>query len=204
MPEYLVRLLDFVNNLPAFLRLFMIMLASAIEYVFPIFPGDTVVLFAGFLSAQAVLGIMELFIAVLIGTLLGCLITYALGRAIAEGRVAQHWVDKIISKKALAHWHTWFNRWGYFLILANRFFIGIRPFFFVAAGMYKLPLAKVLICGAISAIIFNGCIMALGYFLGNNFEVIMGILNTYSKFVYVILGLIVLVFIAIKSKSRGT
>ena len=200
MPEYLVSFIDYVNNLPLALRLVTVALASTIEYVFPIFPGDTVVLMAGFLSAQGALGLLELSVAVLLGTLLGCTITYSIGRAVANGQIGRHWIDKIASKQALARWHAWFHRWGYFLILANRFFVGIRSFFFVAAGLYRLPFGIVLLCGAISAIIFNGLIVALGYFLGNNVDMILNILHNYTRLVYVILALIAAIIIAVKTR----
>jgi len=199
MPEYLINFVSAVNNLPAVLRLLIIALASVIEYVFPVFPGDTVVLLAGFLSAQGALGLFELSFAVLLGNLIGCFITYAFGRAVANGRISRRWLNKMASPDALASWHTWFHKWGYFLILANRFFVGIRSFFFIAAGLYKLPLGKVLICGAIAAIIFNSCIFALGYFLGNNVELIISFLDNYTKLGYIILALVILIFIAVKS-----
>lgn len=198
MPEYLVNFVSTINNLPVVLRLLIITFASVIEYVFPIFPGDTVVLVAGFLSAQGGLGLFELYLAVVIGNLIGCLITYAFGQAIADGRISRRWLNKMASPDALASWRVWYHRWGYFLILANRFFVGIRSFFFVAAGLYHLPLGKVLICGAVSALIFNSCIFALGYFLGNNVELIISILDGYAQLGYIILGVVILIFIGLK------
>jgi membrane protein DedA with SNARE-associated domain len=200
MPEYLLSFTSFVNNLPMTLRLAVIVFASAIEYVFPIFPGDTVVLLSGFLSTQGGLGFLELSLAALTGTIIGCFMAYTIGRAVARGKVAQHWIEKAASKENLASFNAWFNRWGYFLILANRFFFFIRSFFFVAAGLYSLPLVFVIIYGTISAIIFNSCILFLGYLLGNNVDAIISLLDSYSKFSYIALGVFILIFVGIKAQ----
>jgi membrane protein DedA with SNARE-associated domain len=198
MPEYITNLTEYLNNLPLALRLVALTFAAAIEYIFPIFPGDTIIILAGFLRAQGGLGLFELALATLIGTVLGVFLGYALGRAISAGKLARGYIEKFASPQDLSRFKHWFNRYGYFLILINRFFPGIRAFFFFAAGLYRLPFGLVVLCGVISAIIFNTCLFGLGYFLGNNIDALLSYLKSYTWFVYILLFILLCVFVICK------
>jgi membrane protein DedA with SNARE-associated domain len=202
MPDQVANFIEYVNNLPLFLRLLAVALATALEYVFPIFPGDTVIVLAGFLRAQGGLGIFELMLATVIGTLIGALMSYSIGAAIRRGNIGKNYLEKYASQKRLLQWKSWFNRFGYWLIVVNRFFPGIRAFFFVAAGLYKLRIFLVLFYGLISALIFNSCLFGIGYLLGNNADNIMRFLSIYSWAVYIILFLVVVIFLLFKLIRR--
>jgi len=180
--------------------LLLIFAASLGEYVCPPLPGDTVVLFGAFLSAWASWSSWKVLAATVAGALAGAWIDTALGRAMRDvltgkkalpprgfGRLLgftrrpsfRSGVRKVIEK---------FERHGVWIILANRFFPGIRAFFFVGAGVAALPMWKVLLLGGISAAVWNAVIFVAGYSVGNSWDALLGFSRTYTRAVYVALA----------------
>jgi len=198
--------------------LLLIFAASVGEYVFPPFPGDTVVLFGAFLAAWASWSSWKVFVATVAGALAGAWIDTVAGRAMRDvmtgkkalpprgiGRLLgftrrpsfRSGVRKVIEK---------FEKHGVWIILVNRFFPGIRAFFFVGAGIAALPMWKVLLLGGISAAVWNAVIFYAGYSVGNNWDALLALSRTYSMAVYVILALAaafaVAVFLVRRARRR--
>lgn len=196
MPSWLVDTINAVAILPAWARLLTLFFSTLIEYIFPIFPGDTIVIAAGFFDSQEALDASEVFLAIALGTLVGSSLTFGLGRALALGYFKHPWLEQLINSDHMQLFNRWYKRYGYGLLLGNRFFPGVRSFFFVAAGFSRLGLGQTLSLGIISGLIFNGGLYWLGLSLGNNIEDIIQILKTYTAIAYSVLGLAVFLWAA--------
>lgn len=188
MSDLLHEAVDFVRDLPLLIKFLVLTFSVGIEYIFPVFPGDTIVLLAGFLKARGALDLLEICLSIVIGTIFGSLLAYKLGQLIATKRFKYRWIKYLTSSESFEKFNAWYQRWGTIFLLLNRFFPGIRALFFVAAGAAKLPIAKVLILGALSAILFNGCLLIFGYLVGYNVELILRYLYQYSTTVYLLMG----------------
>lgn len=158
--------------------------ASLIEYVFPPFPGDSVVVFGAFYAARGVLPLPGVFAAVTLGSVAGAAIDYAIGmrlRRAAERRVSDD--DSPRRQRALERMErieAAYRRHGDLTILVNRFLPGIRGFFFVAAGMAGIPRRRVLVLGGISAAIWNALLLGAGWAVGENLDHLEKLFRTYS------------------------
>jgi membrane protein DedA with SNARE-associated domain len=73
-----------------------------------------------------------------------------------------------------------YRRWGAWLLVLNRFLPAIRGVFFVAAGVARLPLWKVLVYGGISAALWNGMLLAMAAFLARNQEQMKDLFAKYN------------------------
>jgi len=78
---------------------------------------------------------------------------------------------------------------------------GTRSVIALFAGFFHLDWYKVILLGLISALIWNGLLIYLGYLLGVNWESITGIIRRYNEIVILLTVLFILLVIAIK-KSR--
>ena len=90
----------------------------------------------------------------------------------------------------------WFRRYGYWIIIGNRFLAGTRAVVSFFAGMSGLHLGKTLVLSFISAAVWNGILVAAGYALGRNFERIGFYLTTYAQVVTAIVVVILIVVVA--------
>ncbi|KUG26083.1 deda family protein [hydrocarbon metagenome] len=88
----------------------------------------------------------------------------------------------------------WFRKWGYKLILANRFLPGTRSVISFFSGVHELDVGRTFVFSAISAFAWNAFIIYLGMVVGHNVELIDYYLNTYS---YAIIALTIAVIAVI-------
>lgn len=167
--------------------------AALIEYVFPPFPGDTVVIFGAFYAVQGVQPLPAVFAAVTLGSVAGSALDYWIGRRL--GSAAEHRMPEENRRHKWASLHQLhrveaaYRRHGDLYIVINRFLPGVRGFFFVAAGMAGMPFRRTMILGAVSASVWNGLLLAAGWAVGSNFERLAGLVRTYSTVAWIALGL---------------
>lgn len=192
---FLQQAIDYIRDLPWLLKTLFLTFAIAIEYVLPIFPGDSIVLISGFLSAHNALAVIELCSAVVLGSLIGALCGYYIGLFIASNPNRYQWMSKFTASSGYKKFNQWYQRFGIIFLLLNRFIPGIRALFFIAAGFARLSLVKVLICGMVSALLYNAVLLIIGFWFGNNTDLIMYYFYRYNIVAYIVIGLFLLVFI---------
>ena len=152
------------------LGVWLVLGASAfLEYVFPPFPGDTVVVVGAVWAVQTENSLLGVMAAVTLGALLGVGVDWWLGRraahrveALPDGRREQ--VERLVDG---------FRAYGPVLLVANRFVPGIRALFFVAAGVAELSLPQVMAWAALSAVLWNAVLLLLGAWVGWNLELLL-------------------------------
>ncbi len=169
-------------------------MAALIEYVFPPFPGDSVVLMGGIYAARGQRPWPLVLLAVTVGSVLGAAIDYWIGMRIAR-RLEQGGANPAALEQRLFRLkqvHDQMQRRGALLLLVNRFLPGIRALVFFAAGAGGMPLRKVLGWGTASAVLFNGAVLAVGFALGGNAERLQYVFARYQVAVYTLLALGVL------------
>ena len=164
-----------------------------IEYVFPPFPGDLIVVFGAFLVARRGWSAFPVFGSVLAGSMLGFMLAFLVGRWLQgresrwHGRLAR-WrprIDDIVER---------FRRHGALYLILNRFLPSVRALFFVAAGMARLSPWKVLGFGLISATIWNALLFLLGSTAGQNWDRLERIFVTYGEIAWGLIAIVVIVF----------
>ena len=185
----LAHALDTVLALPPWLMALLLFGSSLVEYVFPPFPGDTITLAGAVLAARGAVPIWLGFAAVTAGGVVGCAAVLAAGGALAtwharrEGARGAAAVDDLVQR---------FRRHGAAYIVINRFLPGIRAFFFVAAGLARLPRGKVLAWATISLVLYNALLTAAGLAIGHKLEDLDAAFRTYQTVTWVVVGLVVL------------
>jgi membrane protein DedA with SNARE-associated domain len=163
--------------------------ASFVEYVFPPFPGDTVVLLGAWYAVHGALSWPSAFAAVTAGAVAGAWVDWRIGRALAPALEARAAVRGPLDAERLARFDAAYRKYGGLLLVANRFFPGIRAFLFVAAGAARLPLGRVLLLGGLSAALWNILLLAVGALLVRNVGDMVAFFERYTVAAWWILGL---------------
>jgi membrane protein DedA with SNARE-associated domain len=202
---YLDRFLDFLNALPDALIYLMLGLSAFVENVFPPIPGDTITAFGAFLVGTKRLHFLGVYASTTLGSLMGFLFLFWIGGLLGR-RFFQEKDVPFFRAEDIARAEAWFQRFGYFLILLNRFFPGIRSAISIAGGISKLKVVRVGFLALVSAAVWNLLWISLGYALGTNWETVRDrmayILLRYNAAVLAVLGLIILLFIARRLLNR--
>ncbi len=176
---------------------------SFIENIFPPSPSDVVVVVGASLIASTSIGFLPVLLITSIGSALGFILMYYVGLLLSE-KVLRTNKLKFISPDALSKTDEWFSKYGYKIILANRFLPGTRSVISFFSGVHELNVGKTFLFALISAFLWNTIIVYLGMALGNNIELIDYYLKTYSNIGFGITALIIIYFIVkylIKKKS---
>lgn len=147
-------------------------LAALIEYVFPPFPGDTVVVLGGAWAEREYRSLVLVQLVLAVGSVIGMTLTWRLGRSLAERiRVAPEG-SRLLGLKVgqIRQAQTLMRSRGGWLLLANRFLPSFRSVLFVAAGASDVPLWRTLALGTVSAVAFNTVLLSVGVVVGDNAE----------------------------------
>jgi membrane-associated protein len=166
---------------------------SAVEYLFPPFPGDAAVVAGAFLVATRGWSLLPVFGATTAGSLVGAFGHWALGRWLASRRWEPASPRGRRIKAATLAVVADFERRGAAYLAVNRFLPGVRSFFFLAAGWARIPLAKTLAWGAVSALAWNVLLVGAAFLAGNHWDTLASLTRTYSIAAWVVLAVVAFV-----------
>ncbi len=155
-------------------------LCAYIENIFPPIPGDTVTVFAAYLVGRSSHNIAGIMISTTAGSAAGFMTYFAVGRLIHPEYFTRK-NFRYLPASSIERAGNWFKRYGYWVILLNRFFSSFRAVVSLVAGMYRLPCLRVFILATISCAIWNGLLIWAGYMLGSNWLLIERIMAQYSR-----------------------
>ncbi len=162
------------------------------ENVVPPLPGDVAVVIGGSLVGLGLIGFAPLVGVATLGGALGFLTMYALGVRLGdavEDPTRVRWIPKAPVRTA----KRWLQRWGYAVVLANRFLSGARSVIALLVGASDLRLGPTALLATLSALVWTSLLAYAGYAVGAHWERVIPLLRTYGKAVSALLGVAVLV-----------
>jgi len=153
----------------------------------------------GFFVYQQKLNFYILVFWGLLGTILGSLPWYYLGKLVNEKRLS-NFLDKKgkylgISSNDLNKSKRWFAKYGVSLVFWGRLVPGIRTLISVPAGIELMPLRKFLIWTTFGSFIWVALLTYAGFLFGENYPIIETYLDQIKYFIKPILILIFLYFL---------
>jgi membrane protein DedA with SNARE-associated domain len=171
-------------------------LAMFLENLFPPIPSELIMPLGGFYVQQGQLSLVPVVLAGLIGTVLGALPWYGIGRLVNEERI-EHWLERHgrwigISTKELRRSRSWFNRHGTALVFWGRLVPGIRTLISVPAGIEMMPLGPFLIWTTAGSLIWTLMLTVAGMLLGEGYTNVEVWMQPLTRVIKVLLVLSVL------------
>ncbi len=195
MTNHLVKI---VETAPMWLSALVLFFATWIEYVFPPFPGDTILVAGGFFAARGAVSLYVTFIVLVLGSVSGCMLAWWIGHAALRFPQSYKLLLKLIKPDNLVRLENLYKRYGILILVLNRFLPGVRGVFMIAAGLAKIPLRLVVIWGTISAIFWNSLLIMVGYFFSDNLASLLELVSKYTKAVLILLGTLFLVWLLVR------
>lgn len=165
-----------------------IALLTFIENVFPPIPSELIMPLAGYMAGQGRLSFAGVVIAGTVGSILGALPLYYLGRKVGEERLKEladrhgRWLT--VSRQDVERAKGWFDRHGGAAVFFCRLVPGIRSLISLPAGVARMNLAVFLAWTAAGSAIWTALLAWLGYFLGGRFKVVEEYLDPAANVVF--------------------
>lgn len=187
-----------------------IILLIAIENIFPPIPSEVILTFGGFATTISNITVIGTIIASTVGSVLGAMALYWIGRFLNEERI-----DKIADSKAgkvlglekqdIHKAFSWFDSKGKFAVFFGRFIPIVRSLVSIPAGMAKMAMIPFLILTTVGSLIWNTVLITLGRIAGASWSKIAGYVGGYSDIV--LIGFIIIFILGIVAfylKKSGT
>ncbi|MBI5476301.1 MAG: DedA family protein [Ignavibacteriales bacterium] len=176
---------------PAWIYL-TIFLIAFIENIFPPAPSDVLVVFGGALAGMEKGNFVIAFLSGAAGGTLGFMVMFGIGKWFGKTILEQGKL-KFIKLEDLHKLEKWFQKWGLWLIVANRFLSGTRAVISFFAGISELDFKKTTILSFISSLLWYLILVSIGYSLGQHWGEVNSLLKTYSLIVTIVIIIFVLI-----------
>ncbi len=185
-----------IMNLLGYPGIFLVMF---LECVFPPIPSEVIMPLAGFLVVQGRFNVFWVMVSGTLGSLAGALLLYWLG-AWADEAILRRWVRKYgkwlqVTEEDIDRVMKWFDRFGQPVIFFARMVPIVRSLISIPAGLNHMRMSKFLIFTTAGSIIWNLLLTYGGILLGENWELILGWLDTYEHIVLVIFAVLFVAFV---------
>jgi membrane protein DedA with SNARE-associated domain len=194
----------FLNGIDPLYVYGLVLAVALIENLFPPSPSDIMIVAAGSLVGMGRLGFPETLIFATTGSVLGFIIMYKVGDWFGDHILEQGKI-KFIPIESVHKVERWFVKYGYAIIVINRFLTGTRAVVSFFAGMSELKLVPTTALCFVSALFWNTILILIGVFVGQNFDLIGYYLDTYSNIVtfavVAIAGVLVARYLLIRRKK---
>jgi membrane protein DedA with SNARE-associated domain len=187
-------ILNSLANFPPFWIYISLFFFSFIENVFPPSPSDVVIIVAGTLVSTNVISFIPTLLVTSIGSVMGFMTLFFIGTQV-DKRILEKGKFKFLSTEALERVEKWFSKYGYWVILGNRFLSGTRAVISFFAGLSELNFKKTFLYALASSTVWNLLIISLGVLFGNNIPLVDSYLKTYSNIVLIVTGVIIAILI---------
>lgn len=167
-----------------------IFLLMTIESSFVPFPSEIVLIPAGYLVHQGELNLGMVMGAALGGSMLGAFINYFLALFLGRKILLRYGKYFFISKQSMEKMDSYFLKHGAISTFIGRLIPGIRQLISIPAGLSKMSLVTFSTYTALGAGIWALILVMLGYFIGENQEMIDNYLKQITIVVLVLLVLL--------------
>jgi membrane-associated protein len=180
-----------------YLILFIIIFFETGFVVTPFLPGDSLLFVAGVVAASGLLDLHWLFIAFILGAVLGDTVNYWIGNYVGL-RVLQCRFPNIVRKEYIDRTYGFYERYGGMTIFVARFVPLVRTFAPFLAGVSSMDYRRFLAYNVLGGVVWSIGVVLAGYFFGTipivrqnlNLLIYLVILVTAATVIVIIAGLI--------------
>ncbi|HUZ45657.1 MAG TPA: DedA family protein [Terriglobia bacterium] len=155
-------------------------------------PGETILLFAGFLAYHEKLDLVPAILVAIAGATCGDSLGFLVGHY--GGRP---FVEKVLRKiplvaKSFSHAQSLFLKYGQWAVFSGRFIAGLRMFAGILAGLFQMPYPRFLFFNLTGAVAWAITITYVGFMFGSSWQLVQQHLKRLDEIVFVAVLLAIL------------
>jgi membrane protein DedA with SNARE-associated domain len=176
------------------LQYFAIWLAMFLDATISPIPGETILVFAGYLIYLGQLNMFYVALAAALGTTVGAWVIYELSRGMGEAWLLRYgkW---FVSSEDIERTKHWFKRRGHKTTFFGRFIPMISQLVSIPAGLAKMPRWKFLLYTFAGSFLYNALLTFFFYLLGREWEVVLQYLEPIQMIVGIVAGVLIVMFL---------
>lgn len=162
--------MDYITGLFNHFGYIVLFVALTLELIAVPTPGETLMMYCGFLVFQGSLNwVLSILVAVL-GVICGITISYFIGHALGASFFKKYGSYIHMGPEKMEKTSKWFERYGNGLLIIAYFIPGVRHVTGYFSGITKIPYKRFALNAYIGAFIWTSTFILLGKTLGSNWE----------------------------------
>jgi len=171
-----------------------IFIMMAIESSFIPFPSEIVLVPAGYLASQGQMGILPIMASALGGSLVGSFVNYYLAFIFGRKFLLKFGKYFFITEETLLKMEIYFKKHGHISIFTGRLIPAVRQLISIPAGLAKMNIVEFSLYTTLGAGIWALILTLLGYFIGQNQELIHQYLKEITIIVLFLLFMLIWIY----------
>lgn len=189
-------IINILNNF-GYLGVFSLIM---VENLFPPIPSELILLFGGFMTTYTKLTIFGMIIFSTLASLFGAIILYYIGKIFNKERLKKIISGKVgkvlrLKESDIDSSNKWFDTKGQKTVFFCRFIPLIRSLISIPAGMNEMPMLRFISYTLLGSLIWNSILIIIGSIVGENWISILNVLDIYSKYIVILLGIALIVIV---------
>lgn len=180
----------------------VLLIALILELIaFPL-PGETLMLYCGFLVGQQKLNWILSILIASSGAIIGITISYFVGRKLGTVFFKKYGHFVHLGSDNFDKTSEWFNKYGNKLLIIAYFIPGIRHITGYFSGITEITYKKFAQNAYVGAILWTATFISLGKVLGSNWEKLHGVITKYLVIGAIIVASIIIVIYLCKNYKQ--
>ncbi len=168
-----------------------------VENLFPPIPSEVIMPFGGFLVARGEMDFFAVWVAGVIGTVIGAVVLYYIGwwagDPVVRMILRRYGRFLTVGEKEYDRALAYFGRYGHWVVFFGRLIPLIRSLISLPAGAERMPMPKFLLYTTVGSAIWSGVLAYAGVLLGERWEEVLLLTKQYERFVLVALAIFAVV-----------
>ncbi|WP_303850891.1 DedA family protein [Seleniivibrio woodruffii] len=179
-----------------------IVIMMTLESSFVPFPSEVVVPPAGYLAAQGKMNIYLVVLSGITGSIIGALVNYYLAVFMGRALLVKYGRYLFMPVERLDKMESYFKVHGEITTFVGRLIPAVRQYISFPAGLARMSMPKFIFFTSLGAGIWVVILAILGYFVGNNIELIKSNLHPITIITLCVLTVIVILYVIWHRKRR--
>lgn len=172
-----------------------IFIMTFLESTFVPIPSEMTMIPAGYLIQQGKMDLLSVFVASVIGTVGGAYFNYWIAQHFGRGLFLRYGKYFFMTPEKLAAMEKFFESHGAISTFTGRLIPGIRHYISFPAGLAQMDLRKFITYTAIGGALWMAVLLALGYYIGQNKELMVMYLPRIKGGMFAFIAVLVVVYV---------
>ncbi len=165
-------------------------------------PGETVLLFAGFLAYQGEIRLVWAIGVAIAGATLGDSLGYTLGRYGGNAFFDRYVKRFKFLARRFENSRALFLKHGHWAVFTGRFITGLRVFAGPLAGLFKMPYTRFLLFNFTGAVVWATAIGCVGFLFGDNWYNLVHVVKDIHRVTLGLVAVLALVGLIVYLRRR--
>jgi len=195
-------IVDFIVNTVSSLGYIGIFIMMFLESSFFPFPSEVVMVPAGYLASKGEMNIYIVIVTGILGSLSGAVFNYLLAIKYGRAFLSKYGKYVFVQEETLQKMEEFFAKHGPISTFSGRLIPAVRQYISLPAGLARMNLWKFSLYTSLGAGIWVLILTLLGYFIGENENLVHEYLQMIIIAILVLLSIMIFFYIRLKMKKE--